>query len=173
MKFIISIIICSLCILQIKGDKASTVAEFAKSKVNKAGYVWGASGQVLTDRTLDELYRRNPSHVDKNIVKKWMGKEVYDCSGLVMVAFKKVGISIYHGATTAWKSTHWAKSGKIASYPTNQVCILYKGDGSNMSHTGIYVGGKTFVHAAGSKEGVKKGTMPGSWTHWGIPNGLY
>ena len=173
MRFIISIIICSLCILQIKGDKAATVAAFANSKVNKAGYVWGASGQVLTEKILNELYNRFPSHIDKNIVKKWMGMEVYDCAGLVTAAFKKVDISIYHGATSAWRNTNWSKSGKIGNYPKDQVCILYKGDGANMSHTGIYVGGNAYVHAQGSREGVRKGNMPGSWTHWGIPKGLY
>ena len=42
-----------------------------------------------------------------------------------------------------------------------------------MSHTGIYIGNGKVVHAKGSKDGVVLDTMPSTWTHWGIPKGLY
>ena len=42
-----------------------------------------------------------------------------------------------------------------------------------MVHTGIYIGGNRFIHAKGSEYGVVKESMPGSWTHYGIPKGFY
>ena len=42
-----------------------------------------------------------------------------------------------------------------------------------MTHTGISLGNGKFIHAKGSKYGVVEESMPGSWTHWGIPKGLY
>ena len=77
------------------------------------------------------------------------------------------------GATSAWGGTKWESKGQISSLPKNKVCVLYKGDGHHMEHTGIYIGNNEYIHAAGSKTGVVKNTMPGKWTHWGIPKGLY
>ena len=172
MKFILSFIIYLLCILQIKGDKASKVVNFVKSKVG-CGYVWGGEGQKLTEALLNKFHDQYPTHVDKSIVKRWIGKEVYDCSGLVHVAFKNVGISIYHNADTAWRTTNWKNTGGISNYPRDKVHILYRKSDNKMVHTGVYIGGGKFIHAKGSKEGVVMENMPGTWTNWGIPNGLY
>ena len=173
MKFIISLIICSLCILQIKGDKAATVVEFAKSKIG-CGYIWSGYGQKLTKSLLDQLYNKYPSHIDKSVVSQWIGKQVYDCSGLVRVAFQQVKIDVIHHADSAWKQTPWTTKGTISNYPKDKVLILYKkGSDGTMVHTGIYIGGGKCIHAKGSAYGVVKDNMPGSWTHWGIPKGLY
>ena len=42
-----------------------------------------------------------------------------------------------------------------------------------MAHTGIYIGNNYVVHAKGSDYGVVKESLPGSWTDFGIPKGLY
>ena len=173
MKFIISFLIYSLCILQIKGDKASIVVEFAKSKLG-CGYVWSGEGQKLTKALLNQMHNQYPSHIDISICSKWIGKQVYDCSGLVYVAFKQVGIGIIHHADSAWKQTPWMTKGTISNYPRDKVLILYRKDSDGrMGHTGIYIGGGKFIHAKGSKYGVVRENMPGSWTHWGVPKGLY
>ena len=76
-------------------------------------------------------------------------------------------------ATSAWRGTSWKSKGGIANYPKNKVCVLYKQRFGRMEHTGIYIGNGEFIHAAGSATGVVKEKMPGKWTHWGIPKGLY
>ena len=171
MKYI-SLVLLALCIIQMKSDKASEVVSFAKSKLG-CGYVWSAEGQVLTQSNMKQFHSKYPKNVDTSIVKKWLGKEVYDCSGFVMKALQKVGIKIYHNCEIAWKSGIWASKGSISNYPKNKVCIVYKLSGGKMTHTGISLGNGKFIHAKGSKYGVVEESMPGSWTHWGIPKGLY
>jgi len=171
MKYI-SLVILALCIIQMKSDKASQVVAFAKSKLG-CGYAWSGEGQVLTQANMKTFHSKYPDHVDTNIVKKWLGKEVYDCSGLVMKALQKVGISIYHNCEIAWKSGIWASKGTINNYPKGKVCIVYRISNGRMVHTGISLGNGKFIHAKGSKYGVVEESMPGSWTHWGMPKGLY
>ena len=170
MKIILPLLILSLVNLQINCDNASKVVEYAKSKVG-CGYIWGTSGEMCTQSLINR--KKGNGHVDPNIVKKWIGMQVFDCAGLVSSAFRQVGITMAKGATSAWGGTKWEVKGKISSLPKNKVCVLYKGDGNHMAHTGIYIGNDEYIHAAGSSKGVLKERMPGKWTHWGIPKGLY
>ena len=174
MKFTLLLLLISFCFIQIKGDNADVIVNFAKSKLG-CGYVWSGAGERLTESLLNELAAKYPTHVDKNIVKKWIGKQIYDCSGLVYRAFQQIGITLHHNAERAWKNTKWVQSGPISNYPRDKVCILYKysSNDQKMVHTGIYIGGNKFIHAKGSEYGVVEERMPNKWTHYGIPKGLY
>jgi hypothetical protein len=172
MKYIATIILFTLCFIQIKSGKPETVIEFAKSKVG-CGYVWGATGQILTESTLNRLYALHPDHVDKNICRKWLNMQVFDCAGLVKAAFETVGITLASGATSSWGSKVWERKGKLSEMPRDRVCVLFRGDGSHMEHTGIYILNNKYIHAAGSKSGVLEESMNGKWTHYAIPKGLY
>ena len=165
-------VLLALCIIQMKSNKASEVIAFAKSKVG-SGYLWGASGQVLTQELLQKFKSQHPNQVDTNIISKWIGKEVYDCSGLVMKALQKVGIKITHNCQVAWKSGIWASKGEISKYPKNKVCIVYRLTKGKMVNTGISLGNGKVIYAKDEKSGVVEEAMPGKWTHWGIPKGLY
>lgn len=176
MKYIISLIILSFWIIQIKSDKASQVVQFAKSKIG-CGYVWGAAGGILTKSRLNTLHGLHPDKVDLNICKQWIDKEVFDCAGLVYAAFETVGITLNKGATLTWNNKKKFKdSGKIGTLPRDKVCILFQQSTSNpkdMSHTGIYIGNGQFIHSGGQKVGVQYGQMNWRWTHWALPKGLY
>ena len=169
MKYILPLLILSLFNFQINCDNSSKVVEYAKSKI-RCGYIWGATGQKCTQALINKLSKNR--HVDPNIAKKWIGKEVFDCAGLVAKAFQQVGIRLATGATSAWGKTSWQSKGEISTLPKNKVCILYRQEGGKMQHTGIYLGNGEYIHAKGSREGVVKERMPGKWTHWGIPKGL-
>lgn len=162
--------------------KAQVVVDWALSKLDpQCGYIWGTSGQTCTQALINSKHAQYPDHVDPSIVKKWIGKQVFDCQGFVQSAMKQVGIQMVSGATSQWKKTNFVAKGTIDTLPADKVCCLYKHDTSSsdankMSHTGLYLGdGSTFIHAAGSKTGVVKSTIKayGRWTHWGIPAGLY
>ena len=171
MKYILALLILFLANIQINcGDKPSKVVEYAKSKIG-CGYIWGTTGQKCTQKLIDQ--KVSNGHVDPKIAKKWIGKQVFDCAGLVAKAFQQVGIKLATGATSAWGKTSWESKGGIANYPKNKVCILYQEGKGRMQHTGIYLGNGEFIHAAGQKIGVRKENMPWRWTHWGIPKGLY
>ena len=170
MKYILPLLIISLTNLQINCDNASKVIEYAKSKIG-CGFVFGAKGEICSPGF---LYRFTQNwSLDKNYAKKWIGTQVFDCAGLVSKAFQQVGIKMVTGATSAWKVTNWQSKGTISNYQKDKVCVLYKEESGRMQHTGIYIGNGEFIHASGSKIGVVKEKMPGKWTHWGIPKGLY
>ena len=57
--------------------------------------------------------------------------------------------------------------------PKDKMSILYKKTFSGMCHTAIYLGNGEIVDAKGNKEGVVKESLTNSWTHFGIPFGLY
>lgn len=153
------------------------VVAWAKSKIG-CGYVWGATGQTATQSALEQLKAKYPSHVDLNIVKKWLGKQIFDCASFVAKAMSQVGIAMKSGATSAWTATQWEQKGTIDTLPVNKVCCLYRQVSVNpvkMQHTGLYLGDGTFIDARGSVSGVIGPNKINSykWTHWGIPVGLY
>ena len=170
MKYILALLILSLVNFQINCDNASKVVEYAKSKIG-CGYIWGATGQTCSQALINRLLPNG--HVHPDIAKKWIGKQVFDCAGLVAKAFQQVGIKLATGATSAWRNTNWASKGEISTLPTNKVCILYQHANGRMQHTGIYIGNGEYIDSAGEKIGVRKSKMPWRWTHWGIPKGLY
>ena len=174
MRILLSLLLCLLITFQIKADKADDVVKFAKSKLG-CGYIWTGSGQKLTEELLDKFHRKYPEHVGKSTCRKWIGKQVFDCSGLVQKAFETVGIKLIHNSESAWKHTNWESKGTISNYPKDKVFIAYRYSKakSKMEHSGIYIRGGMFIHAKGSKYGVVMETMPSTWTHWGIPKGLY
>ena len=102
-----------------------------------------------------------------------MGKQVFDCSGLVKCAFESVGIHISRGATSAWENTSWALKGEFDKMPKDKIAILYQKGSNGMSHTAIYLGNGKVIDAKGNKEGVIIEDLTLSWTHFGIPFGLY
>lgn len=166
--------------IQIKGEygmsesNATIVINWCLSKKG-CGYVWGATGQKLTESSLNALYNRHPAEVDKNLCwKLWQGKIVYDCAGFVSEAMKQIGFKITAGASSAWNSTKWASKGTIDTLPKDKVCCLYRQstkDPSKMQHTGVYFGDGTFMDSRGTKSGVIGPNVLSSypWTHWAIP----
>ena len=158
-----------------KADKAQTVIDFARSKVG-CGYCWGTLGERMTEDLLARLIQKyGSSKIEPDVQRsKNMGKIVYDCAGLVAKAFNQVGIKPYTGATKTWNNLAFDKKGPVSQMPRDKVAILYKGDGNEMSHTGIYIKNNRFVHAKGTDYGVLEESMSAyPWTHFGIPTGLY
>ena len=76
------------------------------------------------------------------------GPNSWDCSGLTMMAYASVGLSIGgHGATAQY---NWARShGKLVSYgdAVPGDLIFYTDGGGDMYHVAIYVGGGQMIEA--------------------------
>ena len=156
--------------------KEEIIREYALSKVG-CGYVWGSSGQVLTQSLLNNWAKQYPKYVDPNVCKKWLGKEVFDCAGFVRMCMKQVNINLVSGATSQWNQKNiWAEKGSIDTLPKDKVCCLYRADNATtMGHTGVYLGNGVIVHASSPTTGVVQTTLEKSkkWTDWAIPIGLY
>lgn len=152
-----------------------TVKQWVLSKKG-CGYIWGATGQKLTESALNALIKQYPDHVTYAAGSKWLGKYVYDCASFVRLAMKQAGISMVSGASSQWKKTKWAQSGTIDTLPKDKICCLYRESPSAnpMQHTGIYLGDGTTMDARGTSSGVIFSNLSAyKWTHWGIPEGLY
>ena len=164
MKYIKYILLLfSLCIIQLKSSKASNIVQYALERIG-SGYIWSGTGQILTEERLKYLKDKYPSFIDEKKDRKWIGKQVFDYSGLVKMAFEGVGIHISHGASSAWENTRWALKGEISKLPKDKIAILYRESYGGMCHTAIYLGNGQVIDAKGSKEGVVKENFNLSWT---------
>jgi cell wall-associated NlpC family hydrolase len=79
----------------------------------------------------------------------------FDCSGLVMYAYSKVGVSLPHSSYAMWNVG--------VSVPRDQLepgdLVFFDG----LGHVGIYVGGDSFVHAPHTGTTVQVSSMGGSY----------
>ncbi|KRM56116.1 NlpC/P60 family protein [Lacticaseibacillus sharpeae] len=89
------------------------------------------------------------------------GPSAYDCSGLVMWAYAKVGVSLPHSSAAQ------AQMGTRIS-----ISQLQPGDlvfwGSPVHHVGIYIGGGMFVHAPHTGSVVKTQSISGYTPDFGV-----
>jgi cell wall-associated NlpC family hydrolase len=153
-------------------SKPSTVVDYATDALG-SGYVFGSSGQVLTNSGHRQFKRDHPKEVT-NLSKKWKNKRVFDCSGLVLKSFEQIGIKLPHNADEAWRTTKWQQKGDMSNLPKDKVCILYRMGKNKMVHTAIYCGDGTVIEASGEEKGVIRTKYDSSkWKNWGIPEGLY
>lgn len=79
-----------------------------------------------------------------------------DCSGLVARVYTKVGIQLPRTAREMF--THGKKIDRSQLIPGD--LVFFSGTaGSGISHVGIYVGNRHFVHASTSKGVISSGLM--------------
>ena len=100
---------------QKRKSNPSNIVKYANDALG-SGYVYGSSGQVLTDSQYMEFKRNHPKEVT-NESRKWRHKKVYDCSGLVKRAFEQEGINLPHNADEAWRKTKWSQKGDMKNLP--------------------------------------------------------
>ena len=129
------------------------------------GYVYGSQGEILTKELLDKLVKTFGSghyYGDDKNAAQWMGKQCFDCSGLVIWTLQQMKIL---------KSTEDYNSQGIydklcvpvtkESLQPGDLCFVKGSPTGNISHTGIFTGNNEVVHARGTKYGVvKTGILP-------------
>ena len=136
--------------------KEQAIFDWAMQQVGY-GYVWGATGQVLTRAVLDSLIAKHKTNVRMPLAEKWLGKKVFDCASLVSEAVRiNLGLKMVAGASSQWKGNYWDKKGTIDTLPKDRVVILYRESpqANPMQHTGIYLGNGKFIDARGTDSGV-------------------
>lgn len=120
-------------------SKAEKVIAIAKSKLGKP-YVFGSNGP-----------------------------NSYDCSGLLMVAYGAVGLSLPHSAC----NIGYGIGKKVSRDELERgdiVCFNTVADGDLVDHVGIYLGGGSFLHASSGQGRVVISTLTGFYANafsWG------
>jgi cell wall-associated NlpC family hydrolase len=110
------------------GTGACGAIAAAVSRVGVGDYVWGAYGPVD-----------------------------FDCSGLVLWAYARVGVSLPHYSGAQYNATT-----RISASQLQAGDLVFWGSGGS-EHVAIYMGGNQLVHAFGSGGGVNVTPLSGWW----------
>jgi hypothetical protein len=127
--------------------RKKTLLEMCLSKVG-CGYVWGAQGEILTRDVLNrliQLHGRQKYYFSGYSAEKWLGKQVFDCSGLIVWAANKLGI--FQADYTAAGLYNLCQP--VQSPEAGDLCF-----NADLTHVGIYAGNGRYLHAKGTKDGV-------------------
>ena len=85
------------------------------------------------------------------------GPDVFDCSGLTMVAWRQAGVTIPHYSGSQYAAT---KAVSLSAIQPGDLLFFY----SVNTHVGMYLGNGKFVHAANSMDGIRIDSLPGYYT---------
>lgn len=181
----------------IKGAEISTAGFTDKSTKNNLdlvkwcenaykngwGYVYGGYGQICTEQYLNQQASLFPGNNEaggemRTVGKKWLGKRVVDCIGLIKsyawynAASGQITVGSNGftdcGANTIWNNVK--EGGTISTMPDIPGLAVWM-DG----HIGVYVGNGEVIEAQGTAYGVVKTQLKNrGWTKlMKIPNIKY
>lgn len=106
-------------------QRAKKVVAAALSRVSTGQYVWGASGG-----------------------------NSFDCSGLMMYAYRQIGISLPHSSSA---QSRLGKAVSIKNLKPGDLLFFY----SPVHHVGLYIGDGKFVHARNTRDDLEVDTISG------------
>jgi len=124
-----------------------TRAQQAALAATPAGWVPSASDASASDRARTALAYAL-QQVGKPYVLGGSGPDVFDCSGLVMTAYKLVGVSLPHNART---QANYGTPVDPANLAPGDLIFFYH----PIHHVAIYIGNGLIVHASTPATGVK------------------
>lgn len=86
----------------------------------------------------------------------------FDCSGLTMYAYSKIGVTLPHSAAQQSQMGTWVARANLK--PGDVVFFDTDGGHNNVTHEGIYIGNNQFVHAqTGSVQKVNISSLDNSY----------
>jgi len=147
----------------------------------KAGYIWGTSGKKWTqaDQTaLVNKYNRDPGkyadlELGAKYGSKWIGHNVWDCSGLTSERAKKLGLTYHHGSNSSYLYDCQHKGEITKGLKLPKGAWVYTGTKNMKPHIGVVVDDEYVVEAQGTKNGVVKSKITLSkWKYWGLGKGM-
>lgn len=155
-------------------EKTNTaLVEYAKKAWSeKWGYVWGTYGKLLTEELLQQKINQYPEMVggyEEMIRKRWMGRKVTDCVGLIKSFLWWTGEKLSYDNKTDVSANgmynNAKEKGPIDTIPETPGLCVYK-----QGHIGVYIGEGFVIEANRTSVGVIKTPLKGKgstpWTHW-------
>jgi cell wall-associated NlpC family hydrolase len=126
------------------------------------GYVWGSQGEILTQATLRTFkIRFGAKHYDLPggiSASKWLGKQVFDCSGLIVWALQRLGV--FHSSADASAADlyySWCNSVDKASLRPGD--LVFRKTGNDIVHVGVYYKDGSVIEAKSTNAGVVIGDV--------------
>jgi len=148
----------------------ATVREFLDLIISKigCGYVWGSQGEILTKELLNKLigiHGKSHYYFANFSVEKWIGFQVFDCSGLQVWALQQLGILNNSQDYTA-SGLYYNLCNPIKKEELKAGDLVFSGD-SNITHVGVYISNNKIIHARGSFYGVVETALFDSFNKFG------
>lgn len=157
---------------QIELNKLQEFIGIINSKLG-AGYVYGGQNdQLLTKAELDTLvnkYGKAHYYFSNYSAERWLGKEYYDCSGLIVYTLRKMKLIPQDADYTAQ-----AICSKLCTAITKNELragdLCFKKTSGGIDHVGIYMGNSRVTHARGTFYGVVNTALFSSFNTFGRLN---
>jgi cell wall-associated NlpC family hydrolase len=173
----------NICLNYLGGDKlikASKLIDWCKQKVGN-GYVYASFGQLCNFILLKQLqvqwgaimgegYYQLKKDYTKGRCAKWLGKYVFDCSGLIKAGRKELS-GVWEDVSAQGTYDQCKKRGPIKDMPMIPGCTvyMYSEPKKRMAHVGIYIGDGIVIEARGVDYGVVQTKLSNrAWQHWGL-----
>ena len=145
------------------------ISKFKYAIEVKGGYIWGTSGKVWTEK--DQANTGNEQAIKYG--SRWIGHQVWDCSGMFRWAYRQLGTDCAHGSNSIFnrycKETGRLKNGKRTDgKELKPGTAVFTGTEGDHGHIGLYIGGGKVIEAKGTQSGVVESKVTDSkWTFWG------
>lgn len=159
--------------------KASAFVQWLRAQLGK-GYVYGTMGQLCTisllqgrqkayGTTMGVGYYHLNNDYTKGLCARWLGKTVFDCSGLIKAGRKALTGTMDDISSQGMYSASGIR-GSIQTMPLmpGVGVYIYSQTQKRVVHVGVYVGNGKVIEARGVKYGVVETKLSErAWTHWG------
>lgn len=137
--------------------------EIARSKIG-CGYVYGSQGQIMTQILLNSLIKTfGINHYEftdtQGAVRadKWIGKQSFDCSGLVVWILQQLGIlKANQDYTAAGLYSNMCEPVTKDKLVPGDLVFIRPASGV-INHVGIFTGSGKTIEAIGTRKGVVQG----------------
>lgn len=137
------------------------------------GYVYGGQNDnPLTKDALAKLvntFGRDHYYFSNYSAEKWLGKQYYDCSGLIVYTLRKMGL-ISKTADYSAQGFFTKLCTPIAAAQLRVGDLCFNKTTSGIVHVGIYMGNNKVTHARGTYYGVVNTTLFNSFNTFGRLN---
>lgn len=154
---------------------ADLIGKFQYALDVDGGYIYGKSGQIWTAR--DQANTGNEQAI--NYGSRWIGHQVWDCSGLVRWAYRQLGTDCAHGSNSIY-NRYCKNKGRLIGGKRQDGeelkpgTAVFTGTSEDRGHIGLYIGNGKVIEAKGTQYGVVMSKITDKnrdgrdrWTWWG------